>query len=66
MGHLEDVRMGYFTHLKNALYYSFESCTSGIIFLIHGLYPDIFVTTGSTKITNLSKRIANDAYAKNN
>jgi hypothetical protein len=64
MGHLDDVRMSYITHLKHSLYYSFESCSSGIIFFIHGLYPDIFVTAGSTKISNLNKRIANDSNTK--
>lgn len=61
MGHLDDVRMDYITHLKNSLYYSFESCMSGVIFLVHGIYPDILVTTGSQKIQQLSKQIEEDS-----
>lgn len=61
MGHLDDVKMDYIAHLKNALYYSFESCMSGAIFLVHGFYPDLLVNTGSRKIRQLSKQIEEDS-----
>lgn len=64
MGHLEDVVSDYYSHLKNALYYSFESCISGVIFLIHGFYPDVFVSAGSEKISKLNKQIEEDIKKK--
>jgi hypothetical protein len=62
MGHLEDIKMDYFTHLKHSLTYSLESCFAGLIFLIHGLFPNTLVTTGSTKIKNLHKVIENRMF----
>lgn len=59
MGHLEDIKMDYFTHMKYSLTYSLESCCAGLIFFVHGIFPNIFVTTGSTMIRNLNKTIEN-------
>lgn len=59
MGHLEDVKMDYLTHMKYSFLFSLESCCAGFIFLIHGIFPNILVTSGSSKIRNLNKRIEN-------
>jgi hypothetical protein len=46
MNHLEEVKMGYFTHMYHAFTYSFKSACASIIFLIHGIYPDTFTQMG--------------------
>ena len=55
--HLEDIKQTYFEHFKDAFYYSFFSFQAGIYFLIHGLYPDIFIKSGSTAIFNINGQI---------
>jgi hypothetical protein len=57
--HLEDVKQTYFEHFKDALYYSFASLRASIYFLIHGIYPDIFITSGSSTIFNINGQIIN-------
>jgi len=57
MGHLEDVKMTYTQHLANALWYSFYSFSAGIIFFVHGLCPNYFITMGSTVIENLNVKL---------
>ena len=57
--HLEDVKQTYFEHLKDALYYSFASLRASIYFLFHGIYPDIFITSGSSTIFNINRQIIN-------
>lgn len=59
MGHLDDIQMDYFTHLKHSFTYSLGSCCAGIIFFIHGIFPNILVSTGSTKIRILNKQLEN-------
>jgi len=61
MSHLHDVGMDYIMHLKNALYYSFESCVSGVIFLLHGVFPDLLVSSGSRRLRELNKKIEEDS-----
>jgi hypothetical protein len=46
MEHLEDVKMSYFTHMRHAFIYSLKSGIASIIFVIHGIYPDVFTQMG--------------------
>ncbi len=62
MGHLEDIKMNYFTHFKHSITYSLESCCAGVVFFIHGLFPNTFIATGSSKIRNLHKLIENRMF----
>lgn len=57
MGHLQKIGMGYFQHMYQAFLYSFTAFEAGIVFFIHGLFPDIFETTGSVIINNLNSRL---------
>jgi len=57
--HLEDVKQAYFEHFSDALYYSFLSLQASIYFLIHGIYPDIFIKSGSNTIFNINGQIIN-------
>ena len=51
--HLRESRMSYCQHLYNAITYSLKSFIISVIFLIHGIYPDIFKTTGSEMTNDL-------------
>ena len=46
MQHLEDVKMEYFTHMYYAFTYALKSACASVIFVIHGIYPDIFTQMG--------------------
>ena len=46
MNHLESVKMGYFSHMYHAFKYSLKSACASIIFVIHGIYPDVFTHMG--------------------
>jgi hypothetical protein len=54
MGHLDDVKQTYFEHLNDTLNYSITSFYAGIIFALHGIFPDLFVFTGSFTIAKLN------------
>jgi hypothetical protein len=53
--HLLDYHQTYFSHLQDAWSFSARSLKASIAFFIHGLYPDIFVSTGSNEIKDLAK-----------
>ena len=44
--HLEEVKMGYFTHMYYAFSYAFKSACASVIFIVHGIYPDTFTQMG--------------------
>ena len=46
LGHLEDVGMTYFEHMKGALILSFRFGLSSIQLVIHALFPFIFIDAG--------------------
>ena len=58
-GHLSDVNMSYFQHMLGSFSYAKTSFYAGFIFLIHGLLPNHFITTGSTMISSLDTEIKN-------
>ncbi len=55
--HLQDVNQTYFEHFRDTLCYSYLSLRACIFFLIHGIYPDIFIKSGSTTIHNINEKI---------
>lgn len=57
MNHLEDIQQNYFEHMKNAFYYGFISFYAGCIFIIHGIFPNKFIYTGSKLINNLALKL---------
>jgi len=46
LGHLEDVGMGYFEHMKGALVLSIRFGLSSIQLILHALFPFIFIDAG--------------------
>ena len=46
LGHLEDVGMGYFEHMKGALVLSIRFGLSSIQLVLHAIFPFIFVNAG--------------------
>lgn len=55
--HLEQVKQGYFEHLLDTLRYANISFIAGFVFVIHGLFPDTFTTTGSFLINSLHETL---------
>ena len=55
--HPEEKGMRYVEHLKHALALGLETLTCSIIFIVHGIIPALFETTGSTMIKNLSEKL---------
>ena len=55
--HPEEKKMSYVEHLKHALALGLETLTCSIIFIVHGIIPALFETTGSTMIKNLNQKL---------
>lgn len=55
--HPEEQKMTYLEHLKHALSLGLETLTCSIIFIVHGIVPALFETTGSTMIKNLNQKL---------
>jgi len=55
--HPEEQKMTYLEHLKHALALGLETLTCSIIFIVHGIIPALFETTGSTMIKNLNEKL---------
>ena len=55
--HLIKVNQSYCSHLQDALKYSWHAQKASLYFLIHGLYPDAYETSGSAIIKELSEEI---------
>ena len=50
MGHLEDVGMTYFSHMKRALILSFRFGLSAFQLIIHAFFPFIFIVAGKNAV----------------
>ena len=50
MGHLEDVGMTYFSHMKRALILSFRFGLSAFQLIIHAFFPFIFIDAGKNAV----------------
>lgn len=59
MCHLENVNLTYFQHLQGAIKFSYMSFSASIIFMIHGLFPNYFIHTGSDIILSLNNDLQN-------
>ena len=55
--HLIKVNQSYCSHLTDAMKYSWHAQKASLYFLLHGLYPDAYETSGSTVIKELFKEI---------
>ena len=58
--HPEEKKMTYLEHLKHALALGLETLTCSIVFIVHGIIPALFETTGSTMIKNLNQKLNNE------
>jgi hypothetical protein len=57
--HLRDVDETYFEHMGNALYYTLTFALLTVTTLVHSIIPFLFAETGSKKIEELHKHVAN-------
>lgn len=64
--HPASVNENYAEHLGSAWRFAFTMIAAGIACLLHGVFPFLFVTTGSSTISELHARmISNRARQKN-
>jgi len=52
--HLHFIGQTYTEHFSDSMNYSWISLKSSFYFFVHAIYPDIFITSGSKNILNLS------------
>jgi hypothetical protein len=57
MTHLSDLKMTYFEHLWGALGYSVQAFSAGFVFMLHGIFPECCVYTGSNIIHDLNNKV---------
>lgn len=55
--HLKEVGMTYVEHMKFSFYLSYMFGKASFCALVHGVYPDILITTSSDTINKLSSDI---------
>ena len=55
MGHLKDVGMGYFEHMRGAFKLAFRFLLGTVQLIIHGFLPSLFIDAGKN---------ASDAYKR--
>ncbi len=58
--HLSSVKMGYFSHMLHAFKYAAKSAVASFIFVIHGIYPDVFTHMGYVLVREVVDEI--DSY----
>ena len=64
--HPASVNETYFEHLYSAWSFAFRMACAGCACFLHGLFPFLFVTTGSSTIRELHERmVTNRARQKN-
>jgi len=57
--HLNSVNQTYTEHFSDSMNYSWNSLKSSFYFFVHAIYPDIYKTSGSKTILDLSSVIQN-------
>ena len=57
MGHLEDVGLGYFEHMKGAFSLAGSCAYAAIVLVAHGLYPDYGGTTGTDTLKSALQKL---------
>ena len=55
--HPETVGETYFEHLESASHFGGRMVLAGIACLLHGIFPFLFVTTGSRTVRHLHERM---------
>jgi hypothetical protein len=55
--HLQELNQSYLEHMKNAFSYSMLSFKSGVVFFIHGCFPNVLVDNGSKWIKKLHEQL---------
>ena len=55
--HPSNVSMTYFEHMRFSLYLSWKFGCASILAIIHSIYPDIFITSSTDALSNISKLI---------
>ena len=55
--HPEEKEMRYVEHLKHSLSLGLETLCCSIVFIVHGIVPVLFESTGSTMIKNLNEKL---------
>jgi hypothetical protein len=61
--HLEFANQTYWEHFCDSMGYCFKSWKSGFYFFCHAIWPDMYITSGSKTIHNLSG-IIQDKYKR--
>ncbi len=51
--HLVASNLDYVTHMKRAFVISYKLLTAGMKVFIHGIFPDIFITSASDTVKEL-------------
>lgn len=59
--HLQKINQTYFQHLQNAFSYATQCQKASLYFMVHAIYPDIFVDNGSTTVKRLHERLQQSA-----
>ena len=57
IAHLNFAKQTYSQHFKDALFYSLLSAKAAVYFLIHSIFPEYFVSSGSETIETLHEII---------
>ena len=57
--HLDNLDQSYYEHAKDALQISGGMFLTGFKMLVHAVYPDLFTTSASDYVENLSSHINN-------
>lgn len=55
--HPQKVCMTYYSHLKFSLYLSFKFAEASVKALIHGLYPDIYISNSTDAVKYIQSEI---------
>lgn len=55
--HLQKINQTYLQHFKDAVSYSYVSQKASLYFILHALYPDMFMTNGSSEIAKLHEQL---------
>lgn len=55
MGHLDDINEGYFQHMRFAVQFGLVMVLVGLCVIIHGIFPNVFQTTGSDAIRAMAE-----------
>lgn len=55
--HPSKVCMSYLSHMKFSFYLAYKFFIASIVAIIHGIYPDVFITHSSDLIKELSEEM---------